>query len=55
MSIYSRIFLGGYHCTRKHNVGSLEIKSEVSGDDGDIGEVNDVVHLSPVQVLVDVQ
>lgn len=33
----------------------LEIKSQVGGDDGDVGEVNDVVHLSPVQVLVDVQ
>lgn len=33
----------------------LEIKSQVSGDDGDVHEMNHVLYLSPVKVLVDVQ
>lgn len=32
----------------------LEIKSQVCGNDGDVNEMNDVVHLPPVQVLEDV-
>lgn len=33
----------------------LEIKSQVSGDNGDVREMNDMVYLSPVKVLVDIQ
>lgn len=34
---------------------SLEVQSQVSGDDGDVHEVDDVVVLTAVQILINVQ